>query len=117
MILTGKALIAFKEWAEKEHPNEIVELPCGYENTAIWIDSVIGWESNPYLVKIVESLIIEWLDSVGIYLGILVANIDGVVSYLPLEGSMMLGDKSFPTRPEATTQALITANKIYNERN
>jgi len=124
MILTGKAKEHFEAWAKENHRNEIVELPCSNENTAIWIDSVIEWRENPYMVRIVESLIIEWLDSVGIYISI-IPSYDNILWYnrgfdvqifTEQKGFIFTGmNDAYITRPKATEAAIITANKIYND--
>ena len=89
MILNGKAKEDFKEWAYYsyvEDSGDLAMMRSTYRN----------------------ALIIEWFDSVGIYVNITVTygfnwNIEG------------LGCSDFNTRKEATEQAIKKANEIYNE--
>ena len=62
-----------------------------------------------------NALIIEWLDSVGIYIELLYF-VDGnyfVATVYHNDGYDRIGD--FDTRTEATNEAIIKANDLYNE--
>jgi len=101
MILTGKALSDFEAYYYSKP------------------DHVGAWELLPIIH--LHAIIVEWLDSVGIHVCI-----TPIFKGTQIENSLYgysynIGIKSFTnrytTRPEATEAALITANKIYNERN
>jgi len=97
MILTGKALTAYLIYATENYPH-IEDM----SDIALY------------------ALIVNWLDSVGIYIcitpifqGTQIEN--GLYGY-----SYNIGIKSFTnrytTRHEATEAAIVTANKLFNER-
>ena len=94
MILTGKAYNDFYNWLKYNYYQYYL--------------SAHG--NNPDSCN--NSLIIEWFDSVGIYINISYElfsykwNILGDRSYYDL--------KKYPTRQESTKQAIIKANDIYN---
>lgn len=95
MILTDKAKEDFKEWV--------------FENYYFQDINVL------YPLHLVDTLIIEWFDSAGIYIGVYPNN--NMSSYLSFEMSInddWIGEEL--TRQEATIQALKKANDIYNER-
>ena len=95
MILNGKAKEDFKEWI--------------FENYYFQDLNVL------YPLYLVDTLIIEWFDSVGIYIGVYPNN--NMSSYLSFEMSInddWIGEEE--NRQEATIQAIIKANDIYNER-
>lgn len=94
MILNGKAKEDFKEWT--------------FENNNFQDLNVL------YPLYLVDTLIIEWFDSVGIYIGVYPNN--NMSSYLSFEMSInddWIGEEL--TRQEATIQAITKANDIYNE--
>lgn len=96
MILTGKALEDFTQW-----------------NSNKQFDMMLPFEYPTYL----NALIIEWLDSVGVYIEIF--NEFGDFGMSIHRGSYKNPIESighWKTRQEATEQAIIKANDIYNER-
>ncbi|MGJ1516520.1 hypothetical protein ACR79N_16135 [Sphingobacterium siyangense] len=96
MILTGQAKRAFIDhhWQSKFKEEDYKE----YEN---YLDKA---ELNH-----LYSDIIEWLDSVGIYLTI------GRYGYILNTDDRSISRKTGETRKEATEAAIIKANEIYNE--
>lgn len=102
-LLTGKALADFDKWLISN--NEYVKI------------GMYPFNSIAYMIKDVlpdymcYCKVIEWLDSVGVYLMIgrygYAINIDDFGSW---------NRKGLGCRFEITQQAIIHANKIYNER-
>lgn len=90
MILTGKAKEDFTKW-----------------NGDRQFDMMLPFEYPVYL----NALIIEWFDSVGIYVNAIGYN----KHYFQPYCNRLLHEK-YETRQEATIQAIIKANEIYNER-
>ena len=88
MILTNKAKEDFKEWV--------------FENYYFQDLNVL------YPLHLIDALIIEWFDSVGIYIEII--RNEGSFDYVVGER----WDYGFDTRQDATTQAIKKANEIYN---
>lgn len=109
MILTGKAKDDFNKW----------KIECKR------LSSVEVLEFR-FLSNVVQnSMIIEWLDSVGIYIevacsptlevGVIRCNFNSYVS-----GQIVINNHPFGwvnSRAETTEQAIITANEIYNQKN
>lgn len=100
MILTGKAKEDFIDylWQSKFNKDDYKE----YED---YIDN--QKESHTY------ADIIEWFDSVGIYIEIVLCC--GLFDFIVDENisDVKIG---YTTREYATKQAIIKANKIYNDR-
>ena len=95
MILTGKAKKDFHNWINNNgHHDEVI------------YNSVIN------------ALIIEWLDSVYIYVETYVISDDGIINYsFNISGYEIVDHKfSYPTRQQATEKAIIKAIDIYNNR-
>ena len=101
MILTGKAKEEFFNWLDNQGVNGI---------------NISNWEFEKFhLLSNVSqnSLIIEWFDSVGIYI---------TSDYFELNKGFYseILDSNFaivkPTRQEALTEAIKKANEIYNEK-
>lgn len=90
MILTNKAKEDFKEWV--------------FENYYFQDLNVL------YPLHLVDTLIIEWFDSVGIYIEII--RNEGYFDYVVMEE----WDYGFETRQEAIIQAIKKANDLYNSR-
>ena len=111
MILTGKAKEDFEKWLNKEmyylgrhnfedRDNNIEDLSDNFQN----------------------ALIIEWLDSVGIYISINYVNFydelrnsTGFETYVTNKG-LSIKFRSVSSRQEAIKQAIKKANEIYNEK-
>lgn len=97
MILTGKAKDDFNKW----------KIECKR------LSSIEVLEFR-FLSNVVQnSMIIEWLDSVGIYINT-IRSVDGSIYC-----RILLLDKAFYgiNRNDAAKKAIIQANEIYNERN
>ena len=96
MILTGKAKGDFVKWVYSEYDYK-------YEHL-----------KDFYPLHLLDGLIIEWFDSVGIYVDVNKWSLSFWRSsiYYPYLKSLGCG---FSTRQEATTEAIIKANEIYNE--
>ena len=92
-ILTGKALEHYKIWFNK------------YYN-----DYWTYYQSKP---TILNALIIEWFDSVGIYVN---AELDylHLVWFPTINNDWNFEEVEFKNRQEALTEAIKEANEIYN---
>lgn len=99
MKLTGKAKEEFKKWFDENYND-------------FW---------NYYNAKktLLNALIIEWFDSVEIYIEI------SAINYVGLEFSYNIQEKNtingsngyvFKIRNEATDKAIAKANEIYNKK-
>ena len=97
MILNGKAKKDFILWLNNQPvaPYEVMldDIPKCYLN----------------------SLIIEWLDSVGIYVN---AELDylHIVWFPTINNDWNFEEREFETRQEAIKEAIKKANEIYNEK-
>lgn len=112
MILTGKAKRRFLKWL-KTRVNSILHE----------IDKIDFWFSlQDESFKL--SLIVEWLESVGIFIDSLHSySFDDTLEYCVKVNNIYIthGIKNkpinrFKSRQEATKQAIFKANEIYNER-
>ncbi len=83
-------------------------------------------EASAYLSNLDErfrnTLIIEWLDSVGIYISIepyknLFDNGNLYFCFKIIDYPYISKNNVYQSRQEATTEAIIKVNQIYNERN
>lgn len=103
MILTGKAQGDFEKWLCKEDNLFIEEI----KEMSNYIDE-----------RYLNALIIEWLDSVGIFIELY--KYDYFVTYIVhgdiTEKGWDESDAPSETRQEAIEKAIVKANKIYNER-
>lgn len=96
MILTGKAKEDFLEYLDVEEK----------------------WFNEEYIPLFEHALIIEWFDSVGIYIEIV--REDFGFGFNVHRGNWRNPDESlghWKTRQEATKQAIIKVNQIYNNLN
>ena len=104
MILTGETKLDFERWL---HSNDVLIKDGIYDDT--YLTDV--FDKLP--LNLQYSSIIEWFDSVGIYV-----NSD----YFELNKGFYseVLDSNFeiikPTRQEALTEAIKKANEIYNEK-
>ncbi|EPL7679796.1 hypothetical protein RG089_002836 [Elizabethkingia anophelis] len=109
--MEGKAKEAFKKFCQEN-------------------DYSLFAESEKYkdLAIMNNALIIEWLDSVGIYIVIPTASDKADAYNIGFEGQIFIKDKpivynisnglyTYNTRQEATEAAIKKAVEIYNERN
>lgn len=98
MILTDKAKDDFLTWMYSE-----------YDFSEKQFNEI-------YPTNLKESLIIEWFDSVGIYICI-DSHYKNFGYKIQDKGNVVLYDHMFAiqSRQEATKQAILTANKLYNE--
>ena len=100
MILTGKAKESFIDYLDKTNQ---IKIEKGILN--------LHWQDLPEKFK--NALIIEWFDSVGIYI---------TSDYFELNKGFYseILDSNFeiikPTRQEALTEAIKKANEIYNSK-
>lgn len=98
MRLNGKAKQDFETWVVKNY---------GFDTTMIHRLSGV----------LLNALIIEWFDSVGFYLTILPCidkTFDSYITFKEIRKEVCQFQK---TRQEAIIQAILTANKLYNETN
>lgn len=91
MILNGKAKEDFLKWVYSEYDYEYNDL------------------KDFYPLHLIDTLIIEWFDSVGINIDAYYC--DGVFEIYV--GEDYIGEAE--TRKESTQKAIIKANEIYNE--
>ena len=100
MELTGKTKESFIDYLDKTNQ---IKIEKGILN--------LHWQDLPEKFK--NALIIEWFDSVGIYI---------TSDYFELNNGFYseILDSNFeiikPTRQEALTEAIKKANEIYNEK-
>ncbi|WP_353166716.1 hypothetical protein [Empedobacter brevis] len=98
MELTGKAREDFKKWFI-----ETKDLYDSFEN-----------ELRLMCDTRLNALIIEWFDSVGIFIN--TVRLHSIWNYSFWFNHNRYQEYNFNTRQEATEQAIIKANEIYNER-
>lgn len=98
MILTGKANKDYEVWLYENHTN-------------YWR---LAWGKLPESAQM--AMIIEWLDSVGIYISLYHHPISLGVSYNINIHERRIYGKVSGNRQEATKQAIIKANELYNGR-
>lgn len=111
MILTGKAKDDFEtgiiEILKQKYNEEIKNIPSAI--------SFINKGND--LIKYPH--IIEWFDSIGVYIEVSTSNLNiGQFDYTLRDDKRTLMEKSlkfFEDRNEATKQAIIHANQLYNE--
>ena len=111
-ILTGKAKEEFFNWLDNQGVNGI---------------DISNWEFEKFhLLSNVSqnSLIIEWFDSVGIYIMPEICSIKGIFTatifhekYRTKTGRTISVIENFNSRQEALTEAIKKANEIYNNKN
>ncbi|WP_312312173.1 hypothetical protein [Empedobacter brevis] len=98
MELTGKAKEDFKKWFI-----ETKDLYDSFENELRLMSDTC-----------LNAHIIEWFDSVGIFVN--TVRLEGVWNYSFRFKHNRYQEYNFNTRQEATEQSIIKANDIYNER-
>ena len=110
MILTGKAKESFIDYLDKTNQ---IKIEKGILN--------LHWQDLPEKFK--NALIIEWFDSVGIYISINYVdfydefrNNTGFETYVTNKG-LSVKFRSVSSRQEAIKQAIKKANEIYNNKN
>ena len=103
MILTGKAKKDFIKWLYFKHNLQPYNL----------FNEIIQY-----------ALIIEWFDSVGIYIMPEICSIKGIFTatifhekYRTKTGRTISVIENFNSRQEALTEAIKKANEIYNNKN
>lgn len=100
MILTDKAKEDFIKWSRKEYDKDLF---CAFTSMP---------KTSQY------ALIIEWFDSVGIFIQIDFENREPIFSYYIFNyKNICSGEDNAKTRSEATQQAILKANEIYNNLN
>lgn len=113
MILTGKAKEDFENYVlnkELGHDSEV--LISVYNQETLFINY------NNVKETLLNALIIEWFDSVGIYV-----NSSGLtlsktfISDVSVNNNCEYNYDGFRTRKEAIEQAIKKANEIYNNKN
>ena len=107
MILTGKAKESFIDYLDKTNQ---IKIEKGILN--------LHWQDLPEKFK--NALIIEWFDSVGIYISINyvdfydeLRNNTGFETYVTNKG-LSVKFRSVSSRQEAIKQEIKKANEIYN---
>lgn len=91
------------------------------ENYPVNESDVNKWFLTLY-VEFQNTLIIDFFDSVGLYIDTDLASIDGVFTanlfhekHRTKTGRTISSIRDFKSRPEATTEAIKKANEIYNQ--
>jgi hypothetical protein len=117
MILNGKAKNDFLEWVQNK--SQYISFSSQfiiYENSArgefLWYGNEVNLLED---TRLFNALIIEWLDSVGVYIFI---NNDFQFGYSIYEDGNTYPTKTkidFSTRQEATTEAIKKANELINQ--
>ena len=109
MILTGKCKEAFIDYLDKTNQ---ITIEKGILK--------LHWQDFPE--KYIHALIIEWFDSVGIYISINyidfydeLRNNTGFETYVTNKG-LSVKFRSVSSRQEAIKQAIEKANEIYNSK-
>ena len=103
MILTGKAKEEFFNWLDNQGVNGI---------------DISNWEFEKFhLLSNVSqnALIIEWFDSVGIYINVELDYLH-IVWFPSIDNNWAFEEIEFKTRQEATEEAIKKANEIYNSK-
>ena len=100
MILTGKAKEDFLKW------NEDNDAPL----------STYAIEQGLIYGTVLNSIIIEWFDSVGIYIEIILIHGDekAFTFEFSYKDYFNYCDKEFSSRGEAVGRAIVNVNEIYN---
>ena len=110
MELTGKAKEAFEKWldnySQKHHQKE-------------WLDNDLYLDEVYLPDELMNALIIEWLDSVGIITEVIATYYDGW-TFLPLVYDNFANkhdiDVDYDSRQQATEKAIERAVELFNER-
>lgn len=120
MILTGKAKEDFELWVNNTHDDN------GNGQTGkrlFYIESIDDYKfinTEHYIHNIGESmlyaLIIEWLDSLGLIIIIDYTNPFWYAYIMEGVGSHSTDYNGFCSRQEATKQAILKANELYNNK-
>ena len=113
MILTGETKLDFERWL---HSNDVLIKDGIYDDT--YLTDV--FDKLP--LNFQNALIIEWFDSVGIFVSINyvdfydeLRNNTGFETYVTNKG-LSIKFRSVSSRQEAIKQAIKKANEIYNEK-
>ena len=107
MILNGKSRIEFEKWLSKQQ-NFILNR---YTKKIVFMGKLLV-EDLPD--EIINALIINWFDSVGIYIGIEVYYLQEKFEWVIPTNDGYYHQKDFKTRQEATEKAIEKANLIFN---
>ena len=114
MILTGKAKEDFERWL---YSNDVLIKDGIYDATYL----IEGFDELP--LNLQYASIIEWFDSVGIYISINyvdfydeLRNDTGFETYVTNKG-LSVKFRSVSSRQETIKQAIKKANEIYNNKN
>ena len=112
MILTGKAKEDFNKWYWNEWFED--KERDSYQNKE---DALSHLDFTDIVFS--NAILIEWLDSVGIYVNTQITQTP--VSHKVYFECLIRSDRTkvsdfYTTRQEATKQAIIKANEIYNNR-
>lgn len=115
MILTGKAKEDSLEWCKTQNSLKLgLQVPNTIGGVILDLGSNIGLMPKSFQ----NALIIEWFDSVGIYIDIGIHNVSrNTFNYsIHLKQKNIYSDlyTSIKTRIKATEQAIKKANEIYN---
>ena len=103
MVLTGKSKITFLKWLKIRVNSTLHEI----DNIEFWFNL----QDESFKI----TLIIEWFDSVGIYVN---AELDylHIVWFPTINNDWNFEEVEFKNRQEALTEAIKKANEIYNEK-
>lgn len=112
MILKGKCKEDFEKWL-KENYNQILH-GSNIDTTYFYDMILLGNIKNIESIK--NALIIEFFDSVGIYIEPLKENSFGFILHTGNYKKPILSITGFNSRPKAQTEAIKKANEIYNKK-
>ena len=103
MMLTGKSKITFLKWLKIRVNSTLHEI----DNIEFWFNL----QDESFKI----TLIIEWFDSVGIYVN---AELDylHIVWFPTINNDWNFEEREFKNRQEAIKEAIKKANEIYNSK-
>ena len=106
-LLTGKAEEAFARWLDDYSQNH---------HKKEWLDNDFYLDEVYLPDEILNALIIEWLDSVGIYTEFEICHYCIAYTLKDFKSTILYSCYiGFETRQQATEQAIIKANELYNK--
>jgi len=107
-LLTRKAKEQFEKWLKKQ--------PFARYNTYTKKIIIHGKEYSELNESFVQTLNIDWFDSVKIHIGIETKNVDSFRTFIYEMPHTFWMENKFSNRKDALESAIQKANEIYNER-
>ena len=109
MKLTGKCLEAFEKWLKKQ--------PFVNHNRYTKLLIIHGKVYTDLNELFIDTLIIEFFDSVWIYITVMACNDKTFDSEIRTNKINIMTSQFMEKRTQATNEAIIKANDLYNENN